>query len=130
MSTTTTAPKGTAKAKPAAAGSTVEATTAPAKPKVEFVVLKSEYGIDGNRIAMAEVKHGNKLTNKMAGSDPAHKVRKTAIITATVNGVEVTRTFAEGQKIVFHDAEGNILPQVELPVAEVVAEAKAETAKG
>ena len=68
-----------------------------AGPAIE--ILSALYGIEGARIEMATVKNGRKLTNKMAGSDPAPKVAKDAIITAKVDGTEVTVTVKEGEVI-------------------------------
>lgn len=64
-------------------------------------VLSALYGIEGNRVTMATVKVGRKLTNKMAGSDPAPKTVKNAIIRAKVNGKELEKTFNEGEVISF-----------------------------
>jgi hypothetical protein len=97
-----------------------KATKAPATPKAEkapkaekvaktpkaaagpaIEILSALYGIEGARVEMATVKPGRKLTNKMAGSDPAPKVAKDAIITAKVDGAEVTVTVKEGELIAF-----------------------------
>ena len=96
----------------AEATSTTATTAAPAKekkakaPKAEkpagpvINILSALYGIEGNRIEVKDnVKVGNKLTNKMAGSDPAPKTKKNLVITATVDGTEVTRTIEEGEKV-------------------------------
>ena len=80
------------------------------KPKVEKVekpagpivsILSALYGIEGTRVEMTGlIKSGRKLTNKLAGSDPAPKSKKDAIITFTVDGgAEQTLTFAEGEVI-------------------------------
>lgn len=107
--------KSTSTAKSAKASIAV-ATPAPAKavkakvekaPKVEkpsgpvVSILSALYGIEGTRVEMTgAIKSGRKLTNKLAGSDPAPKVAKNAIITYTVDGgAEQTLTFAEGEVI-------------------------------
>ena len=75
----------------------------PAKPVIE--ILESRYGIltDSTKCIekMASVKIGNKLTNKMAGTDPAIKEKKQAFIRIKIDGVEKSGTFDEGTKIVF-----------------------------
>lgn len=70
-----------------------------AGPAIE--IISALYGIEGTRVEMATVKAGRKLTNKMAGSDPAPKTAKDAIITAKVDGTEVTVTVKEGEVIAF-----------------------------
>jgi hypothetical protein len=70
-----------------------------AGPAIE--IISALYGIEGARVEMATVKAGRKLTNKMAGSDPAPKTAKDAIITAKVDGTEVTVTVKEGEVIAF-----------------------------
>jgi len=70
-----------------------------AGPAIE--IISALYGIEGTRVEMASVKAGRKLTNKMAGSDPAPKTAKDAIITAKVDGTEVTVTVKEGEVIAF-----------------------------
>ena len=70
----------------------------PAKPVIE--ILKAEYGIDGNRIDISgSLKIGNKLTNRMAGYDPAPKVVKDLHLEATVDGVLVSKVIKEGEKV-------------------------------
>lgn len=99
---------------PKAAKATPETTAAPKAPKAEKVaktpkaaagpaieIITALYGVEGTRVSMATVKPGRKLTNKMAGSDPAPKVAKDAIITAKVDGTEVTVTVKEGEVIAF-----------------------------
>ena len=70
----------------------------PAGPVIE--ILSAQYGIDGNRVSI-QAKVGRKVTNKLAGTDPAPKVAKNLIVTATVDGVEQTLTFNEGDFIKF-----------------------------
>jgi hypothetical protein len=76
------------------------------KTKVEKVtgpvveILSALYGIEGNRINITPIV-GKKLNNKMAGSDPAPKVKKDAIIKAKVEGKEVEKVFTEGEVITF-----------------------------
>jgi len=82
-----------------------KAAKAPKTPKEAvgpaIEIISALYGIEGTRVEMAEVKAGRKLTNKMAGSDPAPKTAKDAIITAKVDGTEVTVTVKEGEVIAF-----------------------------
>ena len=84
---------------------TPKAAKAPKTPKEAagpaIEIISALYGIEGTRVEMAEVKTGKKLTNKMAGSDPAPKTAKDAIITAKVDGTEVTVTVKEGEVIAF-----------------------------
>ena len=84
---------------------TPKAAKAPKTPKEAagpaIEIISALYGIEGTRVEMAEVKAGKKLTNKMAGSDPAPKTAKDAIITAKVDGTEVTVTVKEGEVIAF-----------------------------
>ena len=114
---TKTAAKGkTSTAKNAKAAIATATPAAPAKatkakaekaPKVEkpsgpvVSILSALYGIEGTRVEMTGlIKSGRKLTNKLAGSDPAPKSKKDAIITFTVDGgAEQTLTFAEGEVI-------------------------------
>jgi hypothetical protein len=63
-------------------------------------ILSALYGIEGNRISITPIL-GKKLNNKMAGSDPAPKTKKDAIIKAMVEGTEVEKTFTEGEVISF-----------------------------
>ena len=114
---TKTAAKGkTSTAKNAKAAIATATPAAPAKatkakaekaPKVEkpsgpvVSILSALYGIEGTRVEMTgAIKSGRKLTNKLAGSDPAPKTKKDAIITFTVDGgAEQTVTVAEGEVI-------------------------------
>lgn len=108
--------KGTSTAKNAKASIATATPAAPAKatkakvekaPKVEkpsgpvVSILSALYGIEGTRVEMTgAIKSGRKLTNKLAGSDPAPKTKKDAIITYTVDGgAEQTLTVAEGEVI-------------------------------
>jgi hypothetical protein len=66
------------------------------------VILSALYGIEGTRVEFFEnVKVGRKLTNRMVGSDPAPKVAKDAIITATIDGDKTIITVKEGEVINF-----------------------------
>lgn len=97
---TTAAPAKTGTANPATTTAPV-ATDAPAKPAKPVIVATGKYGVDGNRIDMATVKNGNKLTNKMAGGDPAPGVVKNAIITYSIDGAPQKEiTVNEGEKVV------------------------------
>jgi len=89
-------------AKPRAKKAKAAPAETPAEPEVPALeILSALYGIDGNRVEMATVKVGRKLTNKMAGSDPAPKTPKNAIIRVRVAGEEVEKTFNEGETIEF-----------------------------
>lgn len=68
-----------------------------------ITILSALYGIDKNRIEVKDaVKVGRKITNKMfGGKDPAPKVKKELYIKATINGAQVEKTFAEGEKVKF-----------------------------
>ena len=97
-------PKAATKATPAPKATTTKAAATPKAKKVSgpvIEILSAQYGIDGTRVEMASVKVGRKLTNKMAGSDPAPKTPKNALITATVDGNKVEKTFTEGEVINF-----------------------------
>ena len=83
-----------------------------AKPKKKVIVkdedkaiqiLKAIYGVDATVIEIdtEKVKMGKKVSNKMAGSDPAPKVKKALTVTAMVYDKEVTKTFGEGEVIEF-----------------------------
>lgn len=83
-----------------------------AKPKKKVIVkeeessveiLKAIYGIDATVIEIdtVKVKIGKKVSNKMAGSDPAPKVKKALTVTVMVYDKEVTKTFSEGEVIEF-----------------------------
>jgi hypothetical protein len=94
-------------ATPTVEATTPEATTPEAEtPKApefksrEIIFLSGKYGIEGNRIDFKPV-NGRKLTNKLVGMDPLPKVKKNAIIVATIDGVEVTKQFLEGEVIAF-----------------------------
>jgi hypothetical protein len=95
------APKATATATPKAEKAPKAAKTPKAAAGPSIEIISALYGIEGARVEMATVKAGRKLTNKMAGSDPAPKTAKDAIITAKVDGTEVTVTVKEGEVIAF-----------------------------
>jgi len=74
------------------------------KEEESFVqVLKATYGVDTSIVEVdtTRVVVGKKVTNKMAGSDPAPKVKKTLSVTAMVYDKEVTKSFNEGEVIEF-----------------------------
>ena len=66
-------------------------------------ILKAVYGVDATVIEIEpeKVKVGKKVSNKMAGTDPAPKIKKTLTVTAIVYDKEVTKAFTEGEVIVF-----------------------------
>jgi hypothetical protein len=66
-------------------------------------ILSATYGIDATicQVEPENIKVGRKVTNKMAGSDPAPKQKKIMTIKAVVKGVEIEKTFNEGEIISF-----------------------------
>ena len=71
-------------------------------------ILSALYGIEGTRVEFGEnLKVGRKLTNKMVGSDPAPKVAKDALITATIDGDKVSIVVKEGEVINFLKEEAS-----------------------
>lgn len=97
--------QGTTKSK-ATPASTNTPTEAPAKEKELKPVLEAtgRYGIEGHMIPMANVKNGRKLSNKMAGDDPAPGKSKFAIIdyswnTGDKKGPTKQVTVKENEKI-------------------------------
>jgi hypothetical protein len=66
-------------------------------------ILSATYGIDATicQVEPENIKVGRKVTNKMAGSDPAPKQKKIMTIKAVVKGAEVEKTFNEGEIISF-----------------------------
>ena len=77
----------------------------PAKPTVEkstTEILSALYGINDVKVeAKDKVKVGRKITNKMIGSDPVPGEKKELIVKAIIDGKEVEKTFAEGEKLTF-----------------------------
>jgi len=74
------------------------------KEEESFVqVLKATYGVDTSIVEVdtTRVVVGKKVSNKMAGSDPAPKVKKTLSVTVMVYDKEVTKSFNEGEVIEF-----------------------------
>jgi hypothetical protein len=47
------------------------------------------------------VKLGKKVSNKMAGEDPAPKQKKVMVVKALVGETEVTKEFNEGEVVAF-----------------------------
>ena len=89
-------------AAPKATKAKVEKAPKVEKPSGPVVsILSALYGIEGTRVEMTgTIKSGRKLTNKLAGSDPAPKTKKDAIITYTVDGgAKQTVTVTEGEVI-------------------------------
>ena len=71
-------------------------------------VLSAVYGIGDKTVQMASFKPGQKLTNKMAGSDPAPKEKKSATIKIEIlkegqEPIVVEKTFVEGEKLIFEE---------------------------
>jgi hypothetical protein len=63
-------------------------------------IIEALYGANGNTINIADrVRNGKKVNNRLAGQDPVPGVKKELFIRATVDGVEVEKTFIEGSKI-------------------------------
>jgi hypothetical protein len=77
------------------------AATTAAKTAIKF--LSAVYGTTEKSIpvVLTEKSIGHKVTNKLAGSDPCPKVKKQLIVEAEIEGEKVTKTFIEGEKIVF-----------------------------
>jgi hypothetical protein len=85
-------------------------TLAPAKERKSkkdteeiISILSATYGIDATicQVEPENIKVGRKVTNKMAGSDPAPKQKKIMTIKAVVKGAEIEKTFNEGEIISF-----------------------------
>lgn len=102
----------TAKTKKVKAAETAEAkpeVKAEAKPKKEkkakgpvVVITSAMYGSAEKSIEVAaKMIVGRKITNKLAGEDPAPKVKKVLVVKATVDGSPVEKTFNEGDKLTF-----------------------------
>jgi len=72
-------------------------------PASTVTILKALYGIEG--VATIDITDkvtiGTQVNNKLAGSDPASGKKKHVYVTANVDGVEVTKSFAERQPISF-----------------------------
>ena len=65
-------------------------------------ILSAVYGIEGKSVEICDkVKVGRKITNKLAGEDPAPKEKKNLIVKAEVDGTAVSKTFTEGEKLIF-----------------------------
>lgn len=75
-------------------------------PKVEAVnvsITSVLYGVEGNQIDITgKVNVGTAVNNKLAGSDPMPGKKKKVFVTATVDGVVVTKSFAERQPVIFY----------------------------
>lgn len=72
----------------------------PAKPVIN--ILSALYGVEGTTIEVKDnMKVGRKITNKLAGSDPAPKVKKQLQVVAEIDGTRIERTFAEGEILKF-----------------------------
>lgn len=72
--------------------------------KKEIVsILEASYGITGVTVTVDpnSIKVGRKVSNKMAGSDPAPKQKKVMTILAVVKGEQVEKEFTEGEVISF-----------------------------
>lgn len=72
--------------------------------KEEIVsILEANYGITGVTIEVDpnSIKVGRKVSNKMAGSDPAPKQKKVMTILAVVKGERIEKEFTEGEVISF-----------------------------
>ena len=80
---------------------------APAQEAIEAVEasegVEAKAAIPAREASFVEFTAINKrkLTNQLVGKDPAPKVKKHAIIKALVDGVEVEKTFNEGEIIEF-----------------------------
>jgi len=86
----------------------LDVTVTEAKPKTKskveniIQILEANYGITGSMITVTEnVKLGKKVSNKMAGEDPAPKQKKVMVVKALVGETEVTKEFNEGEVVAF-----------------------------
>jgi hypothetical protein len=71
-----------------------------AKPAIN--IISALYGVEGTTIEVKDnMKVGRKITNKLAGSDPAPKLKKQLTVVAEIAGERVERTFAEGEILKF-----------------------------
>jgi len=105
-------------------------------PKVEatdVTITKALYGIEGvEQIDITDkVSVGIGVNNKLVGSDPVPGKKKKVTVTATVNGEEVTKNFAERQPVIFYvKAEAPAAeetPAEDTEEAETPSETTAET---
>ena len=63
-------------------------------------ILSAQYGIDGSRVSVI-AKVGDRVNNRLAGTDPSPKQRKNLLVLAKVNGAEVEKAFREGAVVAF-----------------------------
>ena len=77
----------------------------PRKQKIEKVIniLSATYGLNDVKVIdiTDKVVAGKRVNNALVGEDPCPKQKKEVFVKATVDGVEIEKTFIEGQKIVF-----------------------------
>jgi hypothetical protein len=68
-----------------------------------IVVLQASYGISNMKVQVDpdKVKMGRKASNRMAGSDPAPKQKKTMTVTVLKKGEQMTKEFNEGEIVNF-----------------------------
>jgi hypothetical protein len=82
------------------AKATTEKATKVAKSAINIV--SALYGVEGTTIEVKDnMKMGRKITNKLAGSDPAPKQKKQLTVVAEIDGERVERTFSEGEILKF-----------------------------
>ena len=79
-----------------------EKTTASLEKEI-VSILEASYGITGVTVTVdpTNIVIGRKVSNKMAGSDPAPKQKKVMTILAVVKGEQVEKEFTEGEVISF-----------------------------
>lgn len=79
--------------------------TAPAAietaPKNILQIIEARYGVKGNMVEVLGLKVGRKASNRLVAVDPAPKVKKILEVKAAFNGVEIEKTFNEGEFVTF-----------------------------
>jgi len=73
---------------------------APIEIDESIQILSALYGIESVTIEIKDrVCNGRKVNNRLAGEDPVPGKKKSLVVKAMVDGVEVEKTFGEGQVI-------------------------------
>ena len=74
-------------------------------PEKSIKILSAIYGISEKNIEivsrLSEKSIGEKITNRLAGNDPAPRIKKSLTVKAIIDGKEIEKIFAEGQKLEF-----------------------------
>ena len=73
------------------------------EPIDDHIIINSAmYGAGDNRIDITDkIIIGKKITNSLAGCDPAPKCAKTLMVNASIDGKIVDKIFNEGEKLMF-----------------------------